>query len=131
MEMYKVTIRLPIDNWEVPQLRSAIGWGSRELDYPAVFERCNFWAGARDEQGTLIAFGYICGMGLEHGYLEDIMVHPNYQKKGIGVALIRELLNEAERFGLGIITVSLEEEHANFYQTCGFTIGSGGVLYLK
>jgi ribosomal protein S18 acetylase RimI-like enzyme len=24
-------------------------------------------------------------MGLEHGYMEDIIVHPDYQKMGIGV----------------------------------------------
>ncbi|MGE7790309.1 hypothetical protein [Lysinibacillus sp. NPDC096259] len=32
-------------------------------------------------------------MGLEHGYREDIIIHP------------KELLRESERFGLGIVTV--------------------------
>ncbi|MFJ5760165.1 GNAT family N-acetyltransferase [Neobacillus sp. NPDC093182] len=81
----------------------------------------------RDENNKLIAFGYVCGMGLEHGYMEDIIVHPEYQKKGIGVKLVKELLREAERFGLGIVTVSYEECNTNFYKTCGFLPGSGGV----
>lgn len=66
-------------------------------------------------------------MGLEHGYMEDIIVHPNYQGQGIGIKLVKELLHESERFGLGIVTVTYEEENTNFYQLAGFTPGSGGV----
>jgi ribosomal protein S18 acetylase RimI-like enzyme len=124
---YKVIINLPIRDNEVPELRELVGWGRRDKDYPALFELCNFWAGVRDEKHNLIAFGYICGMGLEHGYMEDIIVHPAFQKLGIGVKLVKELLKEAERFRLGIITVSFEERNTNFYKTCGFIPGSGGV----
>lgn len=66
-------------------------------------------------------------MGLEHGYMEDIIVHPKYQGQGIGGKLVRELLRESERFGLKIITVTYEEHNRNFYKTCGFTPGAGGV----
>ncbi|MFC0469154.1 GNAT family N-acetyltransferase [Halalkalibacter kiskunsagensis] len=124
---YKVIINIPISNNEVPELRELVGWGRRDKDYPTLFERCNFWAGARDENNNLIAFGYVCGMGLEHGYMEDIIVHPEYQGQGIGVELIKELLRESERFGLGIVTVTYEENKTYFYKKCGFTIGSGGV----
>ncbi len=120
-------INIPISNNEVPELRELVGWGRRDKDYPTLFERCNFWAGARDENNNLIAFGYVCGMGLEHGYMEDIIVHPEYQGQGIGVELIKELLRESERFGLGIVTVTYEENKTYFYKKCGFTIGSGGV----
>ncbi|WP_338062692.1 GNAT family N-acetyltransferase [Virgibacillus halotolerans] len=77
--------------------------------------------------GQLIAFGYVTGMGLEHGYMEDIMVHPDYQKRRIGVDLVKGLLREAEQFGLGIVTVTYESHNVNFYQTCGFTPGLGEV----
>lgn len=128
---YKVMINLPISKNEVPDLRERIGWGRRDEDYPALFERCNFWAGVRDGNNQLIAFGYVCGMGLEHGYLEDIIVHPEFQRRGIGVTLVRELLRESERCGLEIITVTFEPPHTNFYKTCGFDVGSGGIWRLK
>lgn len=124
---YKVMINIPITNHEVPELRELVGWGRRDNDYPTLFKRCNFWAGVRDEINKLIAFGYICGVGLEHGYMEDIIVDPEYQRKGIGGELVKELLRESERFGLGIVTVTYEEENTKFYKTCGFTPGSGGV----
>lgn len=124
---YKVKINIPISNNEVPILRELVGWDRREKDYPTLFKRCNFWAGVRNESNKLIAFGYVCGMGLEHGYMEDIIVHPEYQGRGIGIELVKELLRESERFGLGIVTVSYEENKTNFYKKCGFTTGAGGV----
>ncbi|WP_026560397.1 GNAT family N-acetyltransferase [Bacillus sp. J37] len=124
---HKVIINIPIDTNEVPDLRELVGWSRREEDYPTLFERCNFWAGVRDENDILIGFGYVCGMGLEHGYMEDIIIHPMYQGQGIGSELVKELLRESERIGLGIITVSFEQNKTNFYKACGFTPGSGGV----
>ena len=124
---YEVEINLPIENHEVPDIRELVGWGRRDKDFPAIFERCNFWAGVRDENQKLIAFGYVAGMALEHGYMEDIMVHPDYQKKGIGAQLVKALIRESERFGLGIVTVTFDEENANFYAVCGFSPSPGGV----
>lgn len=123
-------INLPISKREVPDLRESVGWERRDKDYPALFERCNFWAGVRAGNNKLIAFGYVCGMGLERGYLEDIIVHPEFQRSGIGLKLVRELLRESERFGLGIVTVTFANQHTDFYKACGFVIGSGGVLQL-
>jgi len=128
---YKVKINTPISNHEVPDLRELVGWTRRENDYPTLFERCHFWACVRDENGTLIAFGYVSGMGLEHGYMEDIMVHPDFQGKGIGGMLVTELLNEARRVGLEIVTVTFEKNKTSFYKKCGFTTGSGGVWQLR
>ncbi|MGE6614227.1 GNAT family N-acetyltransferase [Peribacillus sp. NPDC076916] len=124
---YKVIINTPISNHEIPELRELVGWGRRDKDYPKLFERCNFWAGVRNENNKLIAFGYVAGMGLEHGYMEDIIVHPDYQKIGIGMELVRELLSESERYGLEIVTLTYDSKHKNFYETCGFTPCSGGV----
>ncbi|MBM7715010.1 ribosomal protein S18 acetylase RimI-like enzyme [Bacillus thermophilus] len=119
---YKVIINIPISNNEVPELREHIGWGRRDDDYPILFERCNFWAGVRGKNNKLIAFGYVCGKGLKHGYMEDIIVHPQYQGRGIGVELVKELLRESERFGLRIVTVSYEENKTSFYKAYGFNL---------
>ncbi|MGM7684194.1 GNAT family N-acetyltransferase [Cytobacillus sp. Hm23] len=128
---YIVKINPAISRYEVPDLREVLGWDRRDNDYPTLFERCNFWAGVRDEKEKLIAFGYVSGMGLQHGYMEDILVHPDYQCQGIGVALVRELLGESERFGLEIITLTHDQKYLNFYRKCGFTHCSGGVWVRK
>jgi predicted N-acetyltransferase YhbS len=109
-----------------------VGWDGRHSDYPAIFERCNFWAGLRDEKNIeLIAFGYVAGMGLQHGYMEDIIVHPKFQKRGIGQALVKKLLQEAEQFGLEIVTLTYDSKHTSFYSESGFTPCSGGLWRKK
>ncbi|MBY0087723.1 MULTISPECIES: GNAT family N-acetyltransferase [Brevibacillus] len=125
--MHAVLINLPIHNNEVPDLRELVGWERRDGDFPTLLERCNYWAGLRDENGTLIAFGYVCGTGLLHGYMEDLIVHPDHQKQGVGVALVKKLLEEAERTGLGIVTVTYASEHTEFYKKGGFTACPGGL----
>ncbi|MED4691889.1 GNAT family N-acetyltransferase [Peribacillus frigoritolerans] len=124
---YKIIINIPMSNQEIPELRELVGWGRRDKDFPTLFKRCNFWAGVRNENNKLIAFGYVAGNGLEHGYMEDIIVHPDYQKMGIGMELVRELLRESERYGLEIVTLTYDPKHKNFYETCGFTPCLGGL----
>ena len=127
---YKVEINGKIEKNEVPALRSRVGWGPREYEYPALLERCQFYASVRSEDGELVAFGYICGMGLEHGYLEDVMVDPAYQRRGIGRALVKSLLCEAKLRGILIVTAAIDEENKEFYAKCGMNIGySAAVVY--
>ncbi|MCG7406126.1 GNAT family N-acetyltransferase [Paenibacillus sp. ACRRX] len=128
---HEIKINLPIAANEVPNLRELVGWDGRDSDYPTLFERCNFWAGLRDEQNQLIAFGYVAGMGLQHGDMEDIIVHPEFQKEGIGESLVRKLLQEAERVGLEIITLTYDSKHTSFYTRSGFTPCSGGLWRRK
>ncbi|OPH56933.1 GNAT family acetyltransferase [Paenibacillus ferrarius] len=128
---HEIVINLPIAADEVPNLRELVGWDGRYSDYPTLFERCNFWAGLRDEENKLIAFGYVSGMGLQHGYMEDIIVHPEFQQKGIGESLVRKLLQEAERVGLEIVTLTYDSKHTSFYKKSGFTPCSGGLWRRK
>lgn len=122
-----IHINLPIQPYEVPDLREAVGWERREQDYPALLERCQFYAGARDKEQRLIAFGYISGMGLQHGYLEDILVHPHYRYQQLGTKLVHSLLQQAKHHQIEIVTCTFTEEHASFYQKCGLTLSKGGV----
>jgi ribosomal protein S18 acetylase RimI-like enzyme len=128
---HEIIINLPIDPHEVPTLRELVGWEGRPSDYPILFERCNFWAGCRDAKNELIAFGYIAGMGLQHGYMEDIIVHPQFQKKELGQALVKKLLEEAERVGLEIVTLTYESKLTAFYTVSGFIPCSGGLWRRK
>jgi GNAT superfamily N-acetyltransferase len=124
----RVEIGLPIADHEVPNLCEAVGWERRDGDYPATFRDSLFWAGCRDDSGRLIGFVCITGPGLpqQHGYLENTLVHPAYQRRGIGTALVRRALEEAERYGLDLVTTTFAEEHTGFYEGCGFELCPGG-----
>ena len=125
---YKVIINDRIEDHEVPELRAKVGWGPRSYEYPALLERCEFHASIRNEEGRLIGFGYICSMNLEHGYLEDIMIEPEYQRRGLGTKLVKTILNEAKKRGRLIITVTFDKENEAFYKACGFESGLSGTI---
>lgn len=127
MKLIFIEMNPAIEADEVPELRAAVGWERRADDYPLLLERCLFYAGCRDEKHRLVAFAYICGRGLQHAYLEDVMIHPDVQRRGIGLRLVQSLLNEASQRQIEIVTVSFTEQHASFYEKCGFTTGKGGV----
>lgn len=94
-----------------------------------MLERCNFYVAIRSPESELIGFGYICGMGLEHGYMED-MIDPHYQRQGLGSMLVKELLREAKQRNILVISVNFDPENEGFYRNCGFEIGlSGTVIY--
>ena len=123
----EVHINRSIRDNEVPDLRELVGWDRRESDYPLLFKRCLCWGSARNVHGELIAFGYITGTGLEHGYLEDVIVHPDYQGRGIGQQLVTSLIQESENQGISIITLTYQDKHRSFYEKCGFSFCPGGI----
>ncbi|MFD1906683.1 GNAT family N-acetyltransferase [Paenibacillus rhizoplanae] len=68
---------------------------------------------------------YVAGTGLEHGYMEDIIVHPDYQRRGVGQQLVKELLNESIRRGLTIVTLTYSRKHKEFYEKVRILVYSG------
>ena len=123
----RIVLNLPLEPHEVPDLRAAVGWDRADGDYPGLLTRVLCWAGARDDAGLLVAFGYVAAPGLAHGYLEDVIVHPAQQRRGLGGALVRRLLAEAAQAGVGVVTVTYRPEHRDFYERCGFRWCDGGV----
>lgn len=68
--------------------------------------------------------GRLIGDGALYFYVQEIVVHPNYQDKGIGTAIINKLLayindhlQERERVSVGLIAAQGKE---SFYQQFGF-----------
>ena len=89
------------------------------------------WVGAFDE-GRLVGFVQVCWDGGEHAMLLDTAVDPQWQRLGIGVALVRAAADEATRAGCGWLHVDFEQHLMHFYRDrCGFRDTSAGLLRLK
>ncbi len=111
----------------VSDLREAVGWGRLETDEPD--ELTGFWAtiGGFDEEGTLVAWCELLSDGKYHGILLDVIVHPRWQRQGVGRALVAEAIGHCRAHGIRIIHVDFLPEKANFYERCGFRVGLGGI----
>lgn len=108
-------------------LRSAVGWEGFEQDYPAALR--GYWAtvGGFDEHGTLIAWCAVISDGVRHAVLLDVIVHPAWQRQGLGRALVCRAVEQCRAHGITIIHVDFVPEHAAFYEQCGFRLGMGGI----
>lgn len=57
-----------------------------------------------------------------HLYLAGIGVRPDAQRRGIGSALLRQMLERADREGLTVCLESSREENLAFYNRHGFSV---------
>lgn len=62
--------------------------------------------------------------GEEHWYLQMIGTHPDWQRRGIGSALINEGLSWARRDGLGVYLETETAENVAYYRHLGFEVRS-------
>lgn len=54
------------------------------------------------------------------GHIEDVAVHGDYQKQGVGAALVRHLIDQARAAGCYKVILNTGEEPASFYEKLGF-----------
>jgi GNAT superfamily N-acetyltransferase len=66
-------------------------------------------------------------MGGRHAVLIDVIVHPNWQRQGIGQALVAAAVKHIRKHSISIIHVDFEPELTKFYERCGFHTGLGGI----
>ena len=112
-------------------LREVVGWDRAEEDYPAAL--CGYWAtvGGFDATNELVAWCAILSDGVRHAVLLDVIVHPAYQRKGVGKALVATAIEHIKGHSITIIHVDFEPETTVFYERCGFHVGLGGIYEVQ
>ena len=71
------------------------------------------------------------GDGGGHAFLLDTAVDPGYRHRGLGTALVRELITTVTARGCRWLHVDFGPELASFYAGCGFTPTTAGLLRLE
>ncbi|MGF2616542.1 GNAT family N-acetyltransferase [Rossellomorea vietnamensis] len=67
---------------------------------------------------TLIGFARAVTDGVFRAYLEDVILHKEWRKSGIGTRMVSSLLDELVH--IDIVSLFCEEEHIPFYEKSGF-----------
>ncbi len=111
-----------VDNYN--QLRKVVGWRSINKDMAKVGLEKSLYGISFYHNNLLIAMGRVVGdMGIIF-YLQDVIVHPNYQKKGLGNKVIDSLIGHVKEYCpndeevmIALMSASGKEE---FYEKHGF-----------
>ncbi|HEX5688999.1 MAG TPA: GNAT family N-acetyltransferase [Roseiflexaceae bacterium] len=120
-----------VDARAVVALRHAVGWNGLETDYPAAF--AGYWAtvGGFTSAAELVAWCAILSDGVRHAVLLDVIVHPEWQDRGVGRKLVARAVEHIDSYGISIIHVDFLPDVAAFYERCGFQVGLGGIYRIK
>ena len=83
------------------------------------------WLTVRDESDNLIGFVRVFSDGVKHAYVLNMIVHPDHRKKGIGSALMAELMRFLGEHRL-MPTPAATPGNVDFYRRFGFEAESNG-----
>lgn len=127
-------VRFAVDDAELSELhrRTFGSAGTSAQPWAARLARHSLtWVGAFDQQ-ALIGFVNVCWDGSSHAFLLDTAVDPAYQRRGIGLDLVRAATREASRAGCHWLHVDYEHHLSAFYRdACGFRHTEAALLHLR
>ena len=113
---------------EIEALRQAVGWDRNGGAYDKVLARHYTYYTVRDDNGLLVGYMSILSDGIADAFLLDLIVHPQWQHKGIGERIVRRAIRDMKDAGVRCVQVTFNEELESFYARCGFHIFKGGVI---
>lgn len=115
----------------VADLRQSVGWDRMERDQADVrlhnaFHLCCF------DGDRLVGYAAVVGNGVTDAYIQDLMVHPDYQRQGIGHQLMQRTLERLRNEGIYMVSVIYGDAALQkYYEEFGFTTMLCGQMELR
>ena len=78
---------------EYMRLRNLVGWWEIDENATGKALENSLFSVVAIEHGTVIGFGRIIGDEGLYFYIQDLIVHPEFQAKGLGKLLMKELMS--------------------------------------
>jgi len=121
-----ITIQL-VQTWDdedIANLYRAGGWWKEEYDQkelPRLIHGSFLFAVAVDKRtGHAIGMGRVISDGVSDGYIQDLVVLPEYRKTGIGARIVSTLVKKCVERGISWIGLIAEPDTEKFYLPFGF-----------
>lgn len=116
----KIEMNEEIDTNELNDLLETNKWriqDTSKLEKALALSWC--WLTARNERSQLIGFVQVLSDGIRHAYILRLIVHPDYQRKGIGTELMNRLMEVFKENNL-LPTLVAAPGKDKFYEKFGF-----------
>ena len=116
---FQINPNLNSINWEkVSELFQKVNWGIRNpKDIERSFSKSSITCFVKDDD-EVIGFGRTVDDGKYYALLVDIVIHPDYQSKGIGATIVNELKKGLR--GYNFITLTAAPNKEGFYRKLGW-----------
>ena len=112
------------DGDEIANLYRAGGWWKEEYDQrelPRLIRGSFLFAVAVDRKtGHAVGMGRVISDGVSDGYIQDLVVLPEYRKTGVGSQIVTTLVNKCVEKGISWIALIAEPTTEKFYLPFGF-----------
>ena len=105
---------------DLSDLRESVGWNRMEDEYSNPL-MISFYHIAVYEDDKMVGYIDSVSNGVTDAYIQDLMVHPDYQDKGLGTELMNQMITYLKENRIYIISVVFEESLKPFYDRFGFS----------
>ena len=130
LRMYRFELKPILSPEQVADLRVAVGWDAALDLCRRSLGRTYAWAGCFDGD-QLIGYADMVSDGVADAYIRDLVVHPDYQNRGIGSHLLSLLVETARDAGIRMVNTVFEPGLTEFYRKAGFHLVSGGMIEFR
>nr|YP_009396712.1 hypothetical protein [Ophidocladus simpliciusculus]ARW65898.1 hypothetical protein [Ophidocladus simpliciusculus] len=116
---------------ELEKLCDAVGWVRRPLKKVKLAIEQSFLIASLfyydDDEKKLIGFARATSDNSFNATIWDVVIHPDFQGKGIGKELMNKLIKQLRKYDINTITLFADPEVIKFYRQIGFVIDPDGV----
>ena len=120
-----------LDLYELEELCDAVGWSRRPLRkvkkaIENSFLVASMWQ-VKGSRKRLIGFARATSDHAFNATIWDVVVHPDFQGKGLGKALMKYVLKKLRNEEISNVTLFADPQVVDFYKTMGFMPDPEGI----
>ena len=120
-----------INLYALEELCDTVGWVRRPLKKVKMAIENSFLIVSlsynENKQKKLIAFARATSDNTFNATIWDVVVHPEFQRQGLGKILINEIVTQLRHADINTITLFADPQVLNFYKNLGFISDPDGV----
>lgn len=117
------------------RLKVSAGFRDRNIELVEKALKNNLYDVIAVVDDEVIGMGRLVGDGVMYWYLQEIVVLPQYQGKGIGTAIVKKLLDYIEEHtdagDFTSVGLTAAEGKEGFYERFGFSRSRGMAKYIE
>ena len=126
IDPYRIEVATDVDLKAITTLYNAVGWTAYTQDITKLQRAIRgssfvVVATLKDDSSILVGLARAVSDDATLAYIQDILVHPDHQGKGLGRALVSSILNRYTHVRQKVLLTDDRPEQIHFYNTLGFS----------